>query len=92
MTPRCQIGQLAYIRHDDDYPENVNRVVQIVGPATCLIDELAWSCRVDGVPLSVFNVDTNETYLDHEGDIYDADLVPISGVRVGEEIAREVTV
>ncbi|AJG19051.1 hypothetical protein [Cupriavidus basilensis] len=87
----CKPGDLAYIVRDP-YPENLGRVVKVVGAPQWIDDGPAWFCQATGGPLRVMNIDRpRETLRDTEFDCYDSDLRPISGVPVEDEVSDEVT-
>ncbi|RWA55324.1 hypothetical protein AU476_07390 [Cupriavidus sp. UYMSc13B] len=87
----CKTGDLAFIV-GDIFPENIGRVVRVVGPARWVQDRPAWHCEVEGMPLRMQELDRPwEVSLDRAGDCYDADLRPISGVPVHDEQLDEVT-
>ena len=76
----------------DPCPENIGRIVEVMGPGKVLLDAPAWFCVAQGAPLTVINADSpSETYLDCCGDVYDADLKPVSGLPITDDIKDEVT-
>lgn len=86
----CKPGDLAYIVRDP-YPENVGRVVRVIGPAERPEDGPEWDCESCGAPLRV--LDPARPWVlavDVRFDCYDADLRPISGVPVHDEVCDEV--
>lgn len=87
----CKPGDLAIVVRDL-FAENIGRVVEIIGPAKWVTDAPAWDCVSRGQPLRVLWIDrAPETYLSQQGDAYDSDLMPISGVPVHDEVTDEVT-
>lgn len=85
----CKPGDLAIIVRDP-IVENVGRVVGVVGVPECLIDAPAWSVEAVGGPLVVINIDSGLAYRDTRGGVYDADLLPITGIPVDDEVKDEV--
>lgn len=86
----CKPGDLAILVRDP-VAANIGRIVEVVGPPTCLLDAPAWHVVSTGMPMIVLNVDTRLPYHDNEGDVYDADLVPVSGLPLTDDIPDEVT-
>ncbi|WP_316150456.1 hypothetical protein [Cupriavidus sp. BIC8F] len=87
----CKIGDLAFIVRDE-HPENIGRLVRVVGPARWVSDPAAWHCEVEGAPLRMRQIGRPwESIFDITGDCCDADLRPISGVPVHDEQLDEVT-
>ncbi|MBR8344681.1 hypothetical protein [Burkholderia ambifaria] len=87
----CKLGDLAIVVRDD-HEENIGRVVEIVAAAKFLTDAPAWLCQARGEPLVITWIDrAPQTFLDHTAEAYDADLMPISGVPVTDNVTDEVT-
>lgn len=75
----------------DDYPENIGCIVEVTGASRFVHDRPAWWCITKGRPMRIIHIETGKTYMGTEADIYDADLRPIDGVPVDENIQNEVT-
>lgn len=85
----CKPGDLAYIVRDP-YPENVGRVVRVIGP-NAHAGGPEWDCESCGAPLRVLDPARPWAFaIDARFDCYDADLRPISGVPVEDEVCDEV--
>lgn len=75
----------------DPFPENIGRVVSVRGPAIFVTDAPAWHCEVKGAPVRIIEIERPwESYFGNEAEIYDADLMPISGVPVDDEIIEDL--
>lgn len=94
MTTRCKPGDAAWIR-GSDFPENVGRVVKVVGRSKDVHDpsgSVWWECHVEHGFL--YGWMQSGFYMIREGvvaNILDADLTPITGEPIKEEIHDEVT-
>lgn len=86
----CKPGDLAILVRDP-VASNIGRIVEVIGPATCLTGAPAWHVASKGAPMVVLNVRTRIPFLDTRGDVYDADLVPVSGLPMTDEIVNEVS-
>jgi hypothetical protein len=87
----CKPGDLAIIVRDP-CPENIGRIVEVRAPALYLQDAPAWWCKALGEPLSVMLIeDPKQIFLDHQGDVYDTDLMPINGLPITDDVTDEVT-
>lgn len=89
----CKPGDLAYIVCDD-FPENVGRVVEILRPATLDGTESPgfwWEVRAIGAPMpTLYHGEAEFAGYVNEMESLDADLRPISGVPVDDEVCNEV--
>jgi serine acetyltransferase len=90
MTLNCKVGDLAIVLRDP-FPENIGRVVSVGGPAVFVTDAPAWRCEVKGAPVRIIEIERPwESYFGNEAEIYDADLMPISGVPVDEDVTEDL--
>lgn len=84
-------GDLAIVLRDP-FPENIGRVVSVRREAVFVTDAPAWSCEVKGAPVRIIEIERPwESYFGNQAEIYDADLMPISGLPIDEEVTDEVT-
>jgi hypothetical protein len=80
-------GDLAIVVRDE-FEQNIGRIVKVLCESDC--DVGAWLCRAVGAPMLIMSRRTEVAYFDHEGDAYDSDLRPISGVPVDDEVTEDL--
>ncbi|MCY1553942.1 hypothetical protein D9M68_904750 [compost metagenome] len=74
----------------DTFPENIGRVVRVVKRADWPAGFPEWTVETIGEPFLVMLVPGNMPAYEVEGDCYDADLRPISGVTIKDDQVVEV--
>jgi hypothetical protein len=92
MGMNCKPGDLAIVVRDE-FTENIGRVVEVKSVGVHSTDLPAWKVVAHGTPLRILWIDrAPETYLDFEAEAYDADLMPISGVPLNDEVTDDLEV
>jgi hypothetical protein len=83
----CKPGDLAIVVRDE-FEQNIGRIVKVLRESD--VDVGAWLCRAVGDPMLIMSRRTEVPYIDHEGDAYDSDLLPISGLPVDDEVTEDL--
>lgn len=90
----CKPGDLAYVARDEQFPENVGRIVEVIRPAVLDGTEAPgfwWEVRALSRPHAVsYHGEEGFAMYAMDFEMLDSDLRPISGVPVEDEVCDEV--